>query len=107
MARVICSFYTLEVGKAYRFRERENIIYNLVTKDEVTQKARGMYRWKYMVNLVNALADLRKQMEINLENYLAMPRIGSGLDGGNWEKIRELIEMVFDDSWIEIQICYP
>lgn len=37
---------------------------------------------------------------------LAMPKIGCGLDGLNWEKVRKLIEKNFDDLDILISVYY-
>lgn len=37
---------------------------------------------------------------------LAIPKIGSGLDRLEWEKVRILIHQVFADTEIEIVVCF-
>lgn len=37
--------------------------------------------------------------------YLAMPKIGCGLDRLQWGKVREIIKDVFNDVNIEILVC--
>ena len=37
---------------------------------------------------------MKEKMLENKELKLAMPRIASGLDGGNWEKIRDTLKMI-------------
>ena len=48
---------------------------------------------------------MRDQCENLNITKLAMPKIGSGLDRLDWEKVKEIIQDVFDDSDIEILIC--
>ncbi|MHA1336687.1 MAG: hypothetical protein ACTSPW_13255 [Promethearchaeota archaeon] len=96
----------LKLGRAIRYEKEGNIIYNLVTKEKVWQKANSEYKNLYYKNLKNSLIDLKNQMLKNNEKFLAMPRIGSGLDGGNWEEIKTLIQNIFRDSNIKIEIRY-
>ena len=37
---------------------------------------------------------------------LAMPKIGCGIDGLDWEKVSKLIKIVFEDLDIDIKIYY-
>ena len=37
---------------------------------------------------------------------LAMPLIGCGLDKLEWNRVKDVIEDVFDDTDVEILICY-
>ena len=104
MAAEIASF--LRVGKAIRYSEENQTIYNLVSKHRVWQKAKGDYKPLYYQQLLDALNDMKDQMILKDELYLAMPRIASGLDGGNWEEIRRIIRNVFKNTKIEIQIRY-
>ena len=36
---------------------------------------------------------------------IVMPKIGCGLDGLNWSRVREIIKEVFKDTDIEILVC--
>ena len=38
--------------------------------------------------------------------YLAMPKIGCGLDRLQWGRVREMIEEIFTDIDIEILVCH-
>lgn len=38
--------------------------------------------------------------------YIAMPKIGCGLDKLEWSKVKAIIEEVFAGTDIEILICY-
>lgn len=38
--------------------------------------------------------------------YLAMPKIGCGLDRLQWGKVKEIICEVFKDMDVEILVCY-
>lgn len=37
---------------------------------------------------------------------IAMPKIGCGLDKLEWNKVREIIQEVFEHTSIEIKVCY-
>jgi len=99
-------FKMLKVGKAIRYHVNGHTIYNLVTKDKVWQKAIGNYEEKYYSQLVQALESMRDQMLEKEEKFLAMPKIASGLDKGNWNKISEYIRGIFANTKITIQIKY-
>ncbi len=104
MASIIIT--QLKVGRAIRFEEKGHIIYNLISKHHYWQKAKGQYEEQYYFQLSGCLNDMKNQMVKNNELCLAMPRIASGLDGGDWTKIKQMIESIFDNTDIEIQIRY-
>ncbi len=74
------------------------IVFNLVTKANYWDKP------KYK-DLTDALTALREMCELGHYTKLAMPKIGCGLDGLKWEKVKAIIENVFDFSNIEILVC--
>ncbi|MFT9003167.1 MAG: macro domain-containing protein [Liquorilactobacillus hordei] len=80
--------YHLKDGRKY---------YNLITKSKYWNKP--TFR-----SLTMALIDLRKQMLLNNEKFLAIPKIGSGLDRLDWKKVKQIIELVFLKTSIEIVI---
>ena len=96
----------LDCGKAIRYKINNHIVYNLISKEKVWQKAKGKYEEKYYNHLKSALFDMKKQMAKNNEKFLAMPRIASGLDGEDWEYIRDVIQDVFKDTKVSIQIQF-
>lgn len=49
---------------------------------------------------------LREQTDEQYIKYLAMPRIGCGLDKLEWSKVKSIITNVFADSDINILVCY-
>ena len=52
---------------------------------------------------------LIKMKEITKENNidkLVMPKIGCGLDRLQWPKVREILENIFQDTSIDILVCY-
>ena len=85
---------TDEVGEALSI---ENV-YNLVTKGKV-------HECPTYDNLRKALIDMRDMMVERQQLKLAMPKIGCGLDGLDWNIVRAIIKEVFEDTDIEILIC--
>lgn len=82
-----------------------NRTFNLVTKEHYWEKP--------TINTMrNALIDLKNWcihalLYSNLVRFrLAMPRIGCGLDRLKWEQVRDLIHGVFDDTDVDITVCY-
>lgn len=73
--------------------------FNLVTKDRYWQKP------TYEA-LKTALIHMRDCAEINHVKYIGMPKIGCGLDGLNWDAVRDMILEIFKDTDIIILVCY-
>lgn len=74
-------------------------VFNLVTKPLCYHKPR-------MDDLYDTLIDLREQCEKLHINKLAMPKIGCGLDRLDWNDVRDMLEEVFEDTNIDILVCY-
>jgi len=51
------------------------------------------------------LLSLRHRCEEKHIKYLAMPRIGCGLDGLNWDKVKKLIQDIFYGIDVQITVC--
>ena len=107
IAKQFCEYYNMkeklisnyieatnEVGEALPI---ENV-YNLVTKGKV-------YEHPTYDNLRKALIDMKDMMVERQQLKLAMPKIGCGLDGLDWNIVRAIIKEVFEDIDIEILIC--
>ena len=73
--------------------------FNLITKEKYWQKP----TYKSLELSLLKLKDLILAKEIK---YIAMPRIGCGLDKLNWSKVRNSIQDIFKDTDIEILVCY-
>lgn len=73
-------------------------VFNLVTKRRPDKKA------KYK-NLRSALQDMKEQMGELLIAKVAIPKLGCGHDKMDWDRVREIIEEVFEDTEVEILVC--
>lgn len=93
--------YPFEVNEKYGYVGKALLVdnvFNLVTKPR-------HYHHPNYDTLLDTIIDMRDQCENLNITKLAMPKIGSGLDRLDWEKVKEIIQDVFDDSDIEILIC--
>lgn len=75
------------------------LIANLITK-------RYYYNKPTYKTLKESLAELREYIDKNGIKRILMPRIGCGLDGLKWEKVKLIIEEIFADADIEILVFY-
>lgn len=73
-------------------------VFNLVTKQKCWHKPT-------YDSLKESLEMMREQLELMNVTKLAMPKIASGLDRLDWEKVYNIICEVFEDMDIEIVIC--
>lgn len=73
-------------------------VFNLVTK------ARHFNKPTYD-SLTDTLFEMRVQIEEKGIKKIAMPLIGCGLDRLEWDKVKENIQVIFEDLDIEILIC--
>ena len=80
--------------------QQDMIIYNLVTKKLVSDKP----TYEAMESVLRQLRELT-YTSTSIVKRLAIPMIGCGIDGLEWEKVRELIHKVFETADIEIKVC--
>jgi O-acetyl-ADP-ribose deacetylase (regulator of RNase III) len=73
-------------------------VFNLITKGRYYGKPTYQTIEKTIIEMKNICAD-------NNIKYLAMPKIGCGLDRLSWGKVREIIKEQFKDIDIEILVC--
>lgn len=78
-------------------KDGQRYIYYLVSKNETYSKP--TYQ-----DLSYSLEAMRKHMNENKVSKLAMPRIGCGIDGLQWDKVSDLIKEVFKDESVEITV---
>ncbi|MBP3915465.1 macro domain-containing protein [Clostridium sp.] len=80
------------------YYNNERIIFNLVAK-------KRYYNKPTYNSLRTTLKELKELCDKNNIKYLAMPRIGCGLDKLEWEIVREYIKKEFEGTDIEIIVC--
>lgn len=76
----------------------QNVI-NLVTK-------RNYWNKPTYKSMRNALSHLRNYCDVNGVHYIAMPRIGCGLDKLDWAKVSSMIKEIFKGSDVAIAVYY-
>lgn len=87
-----------DVGKTLQLRDGHRFLFYLITRRRMDQQS--SYR-----NIWEALWNLRRQLlELNICK-LAMPKIDCGKDGLNWRIIRNMLEVVFKDTGVNIVVC--
>ena len=59
-----------------------------------------------IATLTAALVCMRHSAHIRNITKIAMPRIGCGLDRLEWEQVSRIIQRVFDNTDVEILVCY-
>lgn len=74
-------------------------VFNLVTKETWRRKPT-------MQNVTECLYEIRKQVTEKEIKKLAMPKIACGLDGLDWKEVSEQVRGVFNDTDVEILVCY-
>lgn len=77
--------------------DSERFIYYLVTKPE-------SYGSPTYGDLRSSLSAMKSHMEKNGVAKLAIPRIGCGIDGLEWEKVQNELHSVFDEVDKEVEI---
>lgn len=99
----LCNKYYINVwdNKGYAlFTHTDIIVMNLVTKEKYYNKPTYETLKESLENLKNQLLD----SPMLLEKILVMPKIGCGLDGLEWSKVKNIIEEVFKD--IDVRIYF-
>jgi len=79
--------------------DEDRIVFNLITKLNYWNKP--TYK-----QITHCIVEMKNICRLRKVKYLAMPKIGCGLDRLKWEKVREIIEETFKDLDIEIVVCY-
>jgi O-acetyl-ADP-ribose deacetylase (regulator of RNase III) len=77
----------------------EGRVFNLITK-------RNYWNKPTYTTFENALIAMKCLAQLNGVNKIAMPKIGCGLDKLQWDKVKEIITNIFDDTDIEVLVCY-
>ena len=89
----------LKVGQVGTFKDKGRYIYNLITKEGV--KDQPTYE-----DLKETLVKMKEHMVANDVKEVALPKIGCGMNQLSWEKVKGIIEEVFEDTDLKITIYY-
>lgn len=74
-------------------------VFNLVTKERYWHKPT-------YDSIEGALEDMKVECLLHGINKVAMPKIGCGLDRLEWGIVKGIIFRVFEDTSIEIKVCF-
>lgn len=85
------------VGGVAVLARQDRFVYYLITKEHYYDKP--TYQ-----TLSQSLEAMRNNILLEDVKHLAMPKIGCGLDGLQWSKVKDLIEEVFRDVDVEITV---
>lgn len=78
---------------------KEGKVFNLITKERY-------YNKPTLATLKNALIKMKEICLKENITKIAMPKIGCGLDQLNWNDVKQLLFETFEDTDIEIFVCY-
>lgn len=74
-------------------------VFNLVTKERYWHKPTEQ-------TLAAALHLMKAQMSKSGVIKIAMPEIGCGLDRLSWPRVRQILSSIFEDTEVELLVCY-
>jgi O-acetyl-ADP-ribose deacetylase (regulator of RNase III) len=80
------------------YQSNKGNVFNLITKKVCSGKPN-------YITIGKCLEEMAKICKDQNIKYLALPKIGSGLDRLQWGEIREIIQEEFKDQDIEILVC--
>lgn len=85
----------------------ERVVHSLVTKRLVTDKPTYKNIFNALVMMKRTILNRTSQYyEVDVEHIkIAMPLIGCGIDGQEWEKVSLLVKRAFEDTPWEILVC--
>lgn len=84
----------IEIGEVYLIDN----VYSLVVKD-------SSYDRPDRDVLMDALVELRDQMEEDMVTKLAIPKLCCGRNGLEWDDVKAMISFVFGNSDVQILVC--
>lgn len=84
-------------GDVAVLKRGQRYVYYLVTKERYWQKPT-------YISLRSSLQAMKRHSILHNVAAIAMPRIGCGLDGLVWDRVREILTDVFKDTDIKISV---
>lgn len=88
-----------DVGTVAYLQQNDRYIYYLITKERSNRKP----TYESITASIEKLRDFIVKHDVK---NLAIPRIGCGLDGLNWSRVRGIIENVFQNIGCAIKVCH-
>lgn len=86
------------VGSVLKLQDGQRVLFYLMTRRTFHQRPSYETLW-------NTLKQLKEQvLELNLSK-LAMPKMDCSRNGLNWRTIRNMVEVIFKDTTVEILVC--
>lgn len=79
-------------------------VFNLITKSKYWQKPTYDSLKNSLLNMKKTIFTLNGNDTKDIQ--LIMPKIGCGLDKLTWKNVKNIIKEVFDDTELNIVICY-
>lgn len=74
-------------------------VFNLVTKQK--------YFHKPTYDSLGRVLSIMRSMVVNQDiQYIAMPKIGCGLDGLKWKNVERMLKSIFDEDDVNIIVCF-
>jgi len=103
MKRILQSKYPDYVNQFHRQKRLfgcilEDRVFNLITKERYFEKP--TYE-----TMLGALSEMKVLCWLEKIRKIAMPIIGCGLDGLEWDKVSKIVKYVFQKEDIEILVC--
>lgn len=96
------SFYTDGTFRNPEFNVGDAVlidnVFNLVVKE-------SSYDAPDRNKLLDAITDMRDQMNADLTTKLAIPKICCGKNGLDWDEVKGMFELVFNDTDVQILVC--
>jgi len=89
----------LQVGDVGAIKVKERFIYHLITKEWCNDQPT-------YDNLRKSLNNMKEHMVENDIAEVSLPKIGCGMNRLSWPVVKMMIEEVFDDTGIKINIIY-
>ena len=82
--KALCKTNKYVVGDVFKYSYKDGVIYNLGTQKTWWEKAELEY-------IEKSLCKMMQMAENDKVTEIAMPAIGAGLGGGNWNEIKQVI----------------
>lgn len=87
----------ITTGGVAVLKDSERFIYYLVTKELSYDKPT-------YASLISSLNSMKDHVVANNVQKVALPRIGCGIDGLEWDKVQAILHQVFKDLPIDITV---
>ncbi|MCP4491596.1 MAG: macro domain-containing protein [Gammaproteobacteria bacterium] len=94
----LCDTGKFKPGDVFLWEENGEYIFNLGTQKNWRSKAT-------LDAITKSLEEMFKQAVYRNITAIALPRIGAGLGGLNWDDVKQIISTLGDESSIKLYVC--